>query len=40
PSVHGLAEGEWWRGCGSRGKWWSGRKTEEEGLQGLARNRE
>nr|GEW82005.1 hypothetical protein [Tanacetum cinerariifolium] len=24
PMVHGLAGGEWWRGCGSRGKWWIG----------------
>nr|GFC92080.1 hypothetical protein [Tanacetum cinerariifolium] len=25
-----LARGEWWRTCGSRGKWWSGAENREE----------
>nr|GEW22234.1 zinc finger, CCHC-type [Tanacetum cinerariifolium] len=28
--VPGLAGGEWWRACGSRGKWWSGAENKEE----------
>nr|GFA27039.1 hypothetical protein [Tanacetum cinerariifolium] len=33
PMVPGLAWGEWWRACGSRGKWWSGAENKEEELQ-------
>nr|GEU55917.1 hypothetical protein [Tanacetum cinerariifolium] len=37
--VTGLAGGEWWRACGSRGKWWSGAEIEEVVLQVVARKR-
>nr|GEV96047.1 hypothetical protein [Tanacetum cinerariifolium] len=29
--VLGLAGGEWWRACGSRGKWWSRAEMGESG---------
>nr|GFA02295.1 hypothetical protein [Tanacetum cinerariifolium] len=32
PMVPGLAGGEWWRDCGSRGKWWIGPENGDEGL--------
>nr|GFA46942.1 hypothetical protein [Tanacetum cinerariifolium] len=35
PMVPGLAGGEWWRACGSRGKWWSGAENRDEGSVSL-----
>nr|GEW63046.1 hypothetical protein [Tanacetum cinerariifolium] len=36
----GLAGGEWWSACGSRGKWWSGAEMGESGaVSGGGKNR-
>nr|GEZ82653.1 hypothetical protein [Tanacetum cinerariifolium] len=37
--VLGVVGGEWWRACGSRGKWWSGAEIGESGAVSLARNK-
>nr|GEW03675.1 hypothetical protein [Tanacetum cinerariifolium]GEX00879.1 hypothetical protein [Tanacetum cinerariifolium] len=37
--VPGLAGDEWWRACGSRGKWWSGAEMGEVVLQVVAGKR-
>nr|GEU53107.1 phospholipase-like protein [Tanacetum cinerariifolium] len=37
--VLGLTGGEWWRACGSRGKWWSGAEIKESGAVSLTGNK-
>nr|GEX41133.1 hypothetical protein [Tanacetum cinerariifolium] len=37
--VLGLAGGEWWRACRSRGKWWSRAEIGESGAVSLAGNK-
>nr|GEV64030.1 hypothetical protein [Tanacetum cinerariifolium] len=39
PMVPGLAGGQWWRACGSRGKWWSGAEVGRVVLQVVAGKR-
>nr|GEY45448.1 hypothetical protein [Tanacetum cinerariifolium] len=39
PMVPGLAGGQWWRACESRGKWWSGVEIGRVVLQVVAGKR-